>query len=55
MILAESAASGAEVIVVHKGQFVLRGAYVRVGAEIPDLYEERMVVDVSSNEEHAPD
>ncbi|KAE9026168.1 hypothetical protein PF011_g2701 [Phytophthora fragariae] len=54
MVLAESASSGADVIVVQKGQFVLRGAYVRVGAEIRDLYEERMVVDVSSNEEHAP-
>ncbi|KAG6610863.1 Tudor-like, plant [Phytophthora cinnamomi] len=54
MVLAESASSGTEVIVVQKGQFVLRGTYVRVGAAIRDLYEERMVVDVSSNEEHAP-
>ncbi|GMF29590.1 unnamed protein product [Phytophthora fragariaefolia] len=54
MVLAENAKSGDEIIVVQKGQFVLRGVYVRVGAEIPDLYEERMVVDVSSNEEHTP-
>jgi len=54
MVLAEAASVGSESIVVHKGQFVLRGAYVRIGAELRDLYEERMVVEASSSDEHAP-
>ncbi|GMF15318.1 unnamed protein product [Phytophthora lilii] len=54
MLLAENAVPGNETIIVQKGQFVPRGTYVRIGAEITDLYEERMVVDVSSNGEHAP-
>ncbi|ETP53031.1 hypothetical protein F442_02032 [Phytophthora nicotianae P10297] len=50
MVLAADACAGADVIVVEKGQFLLRGTYVRIGAEIPDLYEERMVVEVSSDQ-----
>lgn len=55
MVLAENAAAGSDTIVVQKGQFVLRGAYVRIGAEIRDLNEERMVVEVSSNDDHTPE
>ncbi|KAG3087787.1 hypothetical protein PC122_g8685 [Phytophthora cactorum] len=50
MVLAANASAGADTIVVQRGQFVLRGAYMRIGAGIPDLHEERMVVEASSDE-----
>ncbi|KAL3661532.1 hypothetical protein V7S43_013292 [Phytophthora oleae] len=52
MILAADAASGTDIIVVQKGEFVLRGAYIRIGSEIRDLCEERVVVQASND--HTP-
>ncbi|KAK1932357.1 hypothetical protein P3T76_012351 [Phytophthora citrophthora] len=52
MILATDAASGTDKIVVQKGEFVLRGACIRIGAEIRDLCEERMVIQASND--HTP-
>ncbi|KAI9993220.1 hypothetical protein PInf_015291 [Phytophthora infestans] len=53
MMLAADAAAGDDFIVVQTRQLVLRGAFIRIGAEIPDLLEERMVVKVTSDE-HSP-
>lgn len=52
-MLAADAAAGDDFIVVQTRQLVLRGAFIRIGAEIPDLLEERMVVKVTSDE-HSP-